>query len=162
MTRIFCQWAATSRYSPEIVEKNKSNDPRDVRSYVIARISERRKRGRTGCEKTAGTEIKHYMPGIKRNYPRYTSIISFIEFRRQPQRAKSRQRKGKKRAGMTGDGNSLNLHSPLYQYIGVYVYILLRYSYRLQRRLRQTTSLNILRYDRPAHSLRQARKEPRE
>lgn len=41
--------------------------------------------------------------------------------------------------------------------IGVYVYILLRYSYRLQRRLRRTTSLNILRYDRLARSLRRIR-----
>jgi len=44
------------------------------------------------------------MPGIKRNYPRYASIVSFMEFRRN-----ERWRKSKERAD---DGNSLNSHPP--------------------------------------------------
>jgi len=43
------------------------------------------------------------MPGIKRNYPRYVSIVSFMEFRNE------RWRKSKERAD---DGNSLNSHPP--------------------------------------------------
>lgn len=97
------------------------------------------------------------MPGIKRNYPRYASIVSFMDFRRQPQRAKARQRKGKKRAD---DGNSLNLY--IRHYADMYIYIIAVYIYiyyfiaifkPFTKTSRQTTSLNILRYDRLRASL---------
>lgn len=101
-------------------------------------------------------ELKlNIMPGIKRNYPRYASIVSFMEFRRQPQRVKSGQRKRQETRGTETRWIYIRHYTP---YIGVYVYILLRYSYRLQRRSRRTASLNILRYDQSTLYLRQAGK----
>lgn len=103
--------------------------------YVgVKNMSERRNRVALGVKRRRELKL-NIMPGIKRNYPRYASIISFMEFRRQPQRAKSRHRKGKKRADEEGRKLIGFIFATIPIYRRIRVYILLRYSYRLQRRL---------------------------
>lgn len=89
---------------------------------------------RTGWEKTAGTEIKHYA----RHYEKLSALcldhIFYGVSQATARRAKSKQRKAKKRADDEGRKLVEFIFATI-PCIGVYVYILLRYSYRLQRRL---------------------------
>lgn len=66
------------------------------------------------------------MPGIKRNYPRYTLIVSFMEFRRQPQRAKAKLQKGCKKRGADDGGRKLVefifAAVPIYKRIYTYIF----------------------------------------
>jgi len=66
--------------------------------HMYSREKNRRKKKRNVHWAKRRRELKlNIMPGIKRNYPRYTSIISFMEFRRQPQRTKGKRQEMSRR-----------------------------------------------------------------
>lgn len=97
------------------------------------RIDKRKKGIRTGCEKTAGTEIKHYA----RHYEKLSALcLDHIFYGVSQATATSEVKAAKRQETSRRWGRKLvEFLFATIPCIGVYVYILLRYSYRLQRRL---------------------------